>query len=369
MIFNVNVKVEHQHFVLLKPRSKTVAERIGHVVLKGEDNGLCAFTAALQIAKAAGALEPESSWDKVGDKQTHTEFETLKRTKSIKSSRNFAALMQVKALYEQITAHMHRGETAAQEAARASGRKESQQSDWLKKSSHVLEERQQAVDKYLSSADIESGRINEGAQQEALEAETEFHKWTFECIKREYRDEGICSGTWIPVWAAAFNETVHMYEVSPVRTQWDEALDLFPETVFDMLDETRKLEQAELVAGRDLKMVRTAARITSQEWYPKKFARKKRGAAGAEAEVDTATGDDVAEEMDAASIVEEIQAVSMKIDGRVPTNDAFNDGLGDGRSTNVIFQCENNCGFENSDKGLVERHEEVCGITLPFEGA
>jgi hypothetical protein len=122
VIFNVNVKVEHQHFVLLKPRSKTVAERIGHVVLKGEANGLCAFTAALQIAKAAGALEPESSWDKAGDKRTYTEFAALKRAKSIGSSRNFAALMQVKALYEQITAHMHRGETAAQEAARASGR-------------------------------------------------------------------------------------------------------------------------------------------------------------------------------------------------------------------------------------------------------
>ena len=70
-----------------------------------------------------------------------------------------------------------------------------------------------------------------------------------------------------------------------------------------------------------MKMVRTAARITSQEWYPKKFARKKRGAAGAEAEVDTATGDDVAEEMDAASIVEEIQAVIDDVDGRSTNRD------------------------------------------------
>ena len=115
VIFNVNVKVEHQHFVLLKPKSKTVAKRTGHVVLKGEANGLCAFTAALQIAKAADALEPESSWDKTGDEQTYTEFEILKRTQSIASSRNFATLMQVEALYEQITAHMHRGWAAAQE--------------------------------------------------------------------------------------------------------------------------------------------------------------------------------------------------------------------------------------------------------------
>ena len=127
---------------------------------------------------------------------------------------------------------------------------------------------------------LKSGHTNRGVQ-ESLEAETEFHIWTFERIKEEYRDEGVCSGTWIPVWAAAFNETVHMYEVSPVRTGWDEALDLFPATVFDMLDETRKLEQAELEAGHHLKMVRTAARITNQEWYPEKFARKKRGAAEA----------------------------------------------------------------------------------------
>ena len=146
VIFNVNVKVAHQHFVLLKPMSKTVTGRNGHVVLHGEANGLCAFTAALQIAKATGALELKSSSDKLGDKRTHTEFTALKKAKFIGSSRQFAALMQVEALYEQITAHVHRGEIAAQETATRMGREESQQSDWLRRSFRVLNERQQAIE-------------------------------------------------------------------------------------------------------------------------------------------------------------------------------------------------------------------------------
>ena len=174
--------------------------------------------------------------------------------------------------------------------------------------------------------------------QESLKAETEFHIRTFERIKEEYRDEGVCSGTWIPVWAAAFNETVHMYEVSPVRTGWDETSDLFPATVFDMLDKTRKLEQADLAAGHQLKIVRTAARITSQGWYPERFTRKKRGAADAEPEVN------------------------------VPIEDAFGDEPRIERNANRMFACMKCNDFENSNKGLVEMHEEVCGITLPFEG-
>ena len=179
------------------------------------------------------------------------------------------------------------------------------------------------------NADIRSGHTNRGVQ-ESLEAETEFHIWTFKCIERDYRDEGVCYGTWIPVWAAAFNETVHMYEVSPVQPGWDEAVDRFPDTVFDMLDDTRKLEQAELESGRRLKLVRGVARITNQEWYPKKFARKKRGeAAEAEAEVDAAKAE-------------------AEVD--VPIDDAFDDGLGGGCDANQMFECELNCGFESSDK-------------------
>ena len=352
VIFNVNVKVEHQHFVLLKPKSKTVAKRTGHVVLKGEANGLCAFTAALQIAKAADALEPDSSWDKTGDEQTYTEFEILKRTKSIVSSRNFATLMQVEALYEQITAHMHRGWAAAQEKAHAAGRKEIQQSDWLKESAHVLRERQRAfasgdlfhhrsyVLKERQQATRETDLDNQVRQQvvdvqESLKAETDFHIRTFERIKEEYRDEGVCSGTWIPVWAAAFNETVHMYEVSPVRTRWDETSDLFPATVFDMLDKTRKLEQADLAAGHQLKIVRTAARITNQGWYPEKFTRKRRGAADAEPEVN------------------------------VPIEDAFGDEPRIERNANQMFECMKCNDFENSEKELVELHWKVCGVTFP----
>ena len=54
VVFNVNVLDTHQHFVLLKPKSRTMTRKHGHVILHAEDNGLCAFTAALQIAKSTG---------------------------------------------------------------------------------------------------------------------------------------------------------------------------------------------------------------------------------------------------------------------------------------------------------------------------
>ena len=58
MIINVNVLGTHQHFVLLKPKSKMLGGRNGHIVCPGKSNGLCVFAAALQIAKAGGALDP-----------------------------------------------------------------------------------------------------------------------------------------------------------------------------------------------------------------------------------------------------------------------------------------------------------------------
>ena len=56
VIINVNAGTEH-HCVLLKPRSKMMSKRSGHIVCPGEKNGLCAFTAALHIAKARGAFD------------------------------------------------------------------------------------------------------------------------------------------------------------------------------------------------------------------------------------------------------------------------------------------------------------------------
>ena len=188
--------------------------------------------------------------------------------------------MQVEALHEQITAHMHREERAAQEKASRLGRKKDRQSDWLKGCEAVSAPRDGM------SADIRGDHTSKEIQ-ESLKAETEFHIQTFKCIDKDYRTEGVCCGTWIPVWAAAFDETVHMYEVSPVQSEWDEGADRFPETVFDMLDDTRKLEQPEQESRGCLKRERGVARTTNQEWYAGKFAKKKRGdATEAEAEMD-----------------------------------------------------------------------------------
>ena len=70
VIFNVNVLGTHQHFVLLKPKEKTFTGRYGHVVLHAEANGLCAFTAALQIAKSADAQVLENDANEPGDERT-----------------------------------------------------------------------------------------------------------------------------------------------------------------------------------------------------------------------------------------------------------------------------------------------------------
>ena len=275
VIFNVNVLGTHQHFVLLKPMKKTMSRRHGHVVLHAEANGLCAFTAALQIAKSTGARVLESGSDGPGDKRTQEEFTALRREKCIENGRQFAALMQVESLHEHITAHMRREERAARERASQLGREADRQSDWLDGSSRVLQQRQQAVSAPRDGMSPDTrGDHTSKEIQESLKAETEFHIQTFKRIEEDYRTEAICCGTWIPAWAAAFRETVHMYEISPVQPEWNEAVDQFPGTVFDMLDDTRKLEQAERESGGCLKIERGVARTTSQEWYAGKFARR-----------------------------------------------------------------------------------------------
>ena len=337
VIVNVNVLGTHQHFVLLKPKEKTLSKRHGHVVLKAEANGLCAFTAALQIARSADAQVLQEDANEPVDERTKEEFAMLNRGRCIEGGRQFAALMQVRSLHEHITAHMHREERAAQEKASQLGRKVDRQSDWSDGSSRVSQQRQQAISAPRNgmSPDTRGDHTSEGIQ-EALKAETEFHTQMFERIQEEYRTQAVCYGTWIPAWAAAFQETVHMYEISPVQSEWNEAADQFPETVFDMLDDTRKLEQAEQKSGCRPKVERGVARTTSQEWYAGKFARRRRvDAAKAEAEVD------------------------------VLTDDALGDGLGGGYSSaSPIYECERGCGFENRDRGLVEMHEQVCGRTF-----
>ena len=82
------------------------------------------------------------------------------------------------------------------------------------------------------------------AMQESLKAETGFHARMFERISGDYSGEEVCSGTWIPVWATAFGEKVHMYEIPPVQPNQFGGAAQSPETVFDTLDGTRKLEQA-----------------------------------------------------------------------------------------------------------------------------
>lgn len=87
------------------------------------------------------------------------------------------------------------------------------------------------------------------AMQESFKAETEFHVRMFERINNDYKEEEVCGGTWIPVWAAAFGEVVHMYEISPVNEGWSGEADQFP---------------------------RDATLPADQEWYAERFKRAKR---------------------------------------------------------------------------------------------
>ena len=191
VIFNVNVLGTHQHFVLLKPMKKTMTGKNGHVVLHAEANGLCAFTAALQIAKSTGALVLESDSNEPGDKRTRAEFKALKKEKCIEEGRRFAALMQVEALHEQITAHMLREERAARERASLLGREADRRSNWLEGSSRVLQQRLQAVSapRDEMSADTRSEYTSKEIQ-ESLKAETEFHIQTFRCMHQGGLQDG-----------------------------------------------------------------------------------------------------------------------------------------------------------------------------------
>jgi hypothetical protein len=129
VIINVNAGTEH-HCVLLKPRSKMMSKRNGHIVCPGEKNGLCAFTAALHITKAGGALD--ASNPSVG-KLARRELDNIKRITSITNVRQFTALLQTAARHEQIAAHMYRSEKAAgRKAAQLGGEpKEVERSAWL----------------------------------------------------------------------------------------------------------------------------------------------------------------------------------------------------------------------------------------------
>ena len=119
VIFNVNVLRIHQHFVLLKSKLKSLRRRNGHIVCASKSNGLCVFTAALQIAKAGSALDPMGaamSDPGVGE-LARQEFRYIRKRRTIEGSKQFATLLQTAALHEQIAAHMYRSEKAAQRKA------------------------------------------------------------------------------------------------------------------------------------------------------------------------------------------------------------------------------------------------------------
>ena len=185
MIINVNAGTEH-HFVLLKPKSKTMSRRNGHIVCPGEKNGLCAFTAALHIAKAGGALDMSGAG--VG-KLARQEFENIKRITSITNVRQFATLLQTAALHEQIAAHMYRSEKAAErKAAQLKGegykpRRGDERSAWLTGHEAVFTARDHMNELELSSHHTLGVSIT---VQESLKAETGFHAQMFERISADY---------------------------------------------------------------------------------------------------------------------------------------------------------------------------------------
>jgi len=114
--------------------------------------------------------------------------------------------------------------------------------------------------------------------QESLRAETEFHTRMFERISDDYSGQGVCSSAWIPVWAAAFGETVHMYEIPAVQPDWVREAAQFPGTVSDALDDTRRQEQdAEQESTGCLRLGRGALLPADQEWYSTRFQRARRG--------------------------------------------------------------------------------------------
>jgi hypothetical protein len=266
VIINAKAGTDH-HFVLLKPKSKTMSRRNGHIVCPGEKNGLCAFTAALHIAKAGGALD--MSDPSVG-KLARQEFKKIKHITSITNVRQFATLLQTAALHEQIAAHMYRSEKAAErKAAQLEGkgytpRRGDERSAWLIGHEAVFRARDHMSELELSShPDLGVSVAMEGS----LKAETEFQSQMFGRISDDYSGQGVCSGAWIPVWAAAFGETVHMYEIPAVQPDWVGEAVQFPETVFDALYDTRRQEQdAERESTGCLRLERGASLPADHEW-------------------------------------------------------------------------------------------------------
>ena len=212
------------------------------------------------------------------------EFEKIKCITSMKSSRQFATLLQTAALHEQIAAHVYKSKKAAErKTAQLTGegrksRRGDEQSAWSTGHEAVLATREHMNELELSSHHTLGVS---SVVQESLKAETEFHARMFERISGDYSGEGVCSGTWIPAWAAAFGEKVHMYEIPPVQSNQFGGAAQFPGTVFDTLDGTRKLEQAVEQESAGCLQLRHGAIIPAdQEWYAARFQRAKRGVRG-----------------------------------------------------------------------------------------
>jgi hypothetical protein len=128
-----------------------------------------------------------------------------------------------------------------------------------------------------------------------------------------YPGQGVCSGAWIPVWAAAFEEKVHMYEIPSVQPDWVGEATQFPETVFDALDDTKRLEQdAEQESTGCLRLERGAPLPADQEWYNVKFQRAKRG--GGDKTTEIPTNDEPAPEQQDESGTHELDLVRITRD-------------------------------------------------------
>ena len=187
VLFDVNVCEDSHHFVLLKPAlkagrhraSKVRIHRRRHKACKAEANGLCVFTAALHIVQGAGKIVDSG----VG-KLARAEFAMLKDAKDVNTQRVFSTLMQVASLYEHMAAHLCKEGTL------------SEGQEWLKEYKAVCTSQQAA-----GTAE-EVGAL--------LRKETAFHIRMYDSIKKQYSKHAACSGTWLPQWAAAFGETVHM---------------------------------------------------------------------------------------------------------------------------------------------------------------
>jgi hypothetical protein len=253
------------------------SKRSGHIVCPGEKNGLCAFTAALHIAKAGGALDASSP--RVGE-LARRELNPIKHIASITNARQFAALLQTAVLHEQIAAHMYRNEEAARRKATQRGGepREAERSAWLTGHEAAFKARDHMTELELSPYPAVGVSV---AMQKSLQAETEFHARMFERIGDDYSGQVVHSGAWIPVWAVAFGETVHMYEIPAVQPDWAGETAQFPGTIFDALDDTRRQERdAEQESTGCLRLERGAPLPADQEWYSTRFRRTRRRNAG-----------------------------------------------------------------------------------------